>query len=225
VLFEEARLDLKRLGFGDPQIEEIRTARDVQLDVTLPSPGAGVLISRNAFAQQGFVKGAELFRVADLRRVWILADMSGDGVSHMTAGETVNVTLPDRPDTTFRAKVGEALPLFNGDTRTLKVRLEVDNPQLALRPDMFVNLEFPAKMPESITVAADAIRETGLRKTVFVSRGNGSFEPRDVETGWRFGDRVQITKGLNAGDIIVESGNYLLDSESRLHRTDSHTHD
>jgi len=98
----------------------------------------------------------------------------------------------------------------------LKVRLEMDNPGYTLRPDMFVDVELPFTLPAAITVPSDAVLDSGLKKTVFVDRGNGFFEPREVETGWRFGNRVEITKGLKPGERIVISGNFLIDSESKL---------
>ena len=112
--------------------------------------------------------------------------------------------------------VSKVLPQFDPVSRTLKVRLELDNPGYVLRPDMFVDVEFPVTLPPALTVPSDAVLDSGLKKTVFVDRGNGFFEPRQVETGWRFGDRVEITKGLMAGEQIVISGNFLIDSESRM---------
>jgi Cu(I)/Ag(I) efflux system membrane fusion protein len=94
--------------------------------------------------------------------------------------------------------------------------LEADNPGLFLRPDMFVDVELPINLPPAITVPADAVLDSGLKKTVFVDQGNGLFEPREVETGWRIGNRVEIVKGLKPGERIVISGNFLIDSESRL---------
>jgi len=98
----------------------------------------------------------------------------------------------------------------------LKVSLELDNPGYTLKPDMFVDVEIPITLPPAITVAADAILDSGLKNVVFVDRGNGFFEPREVETGWRIGNRVEIVKGLEPGEKIVVSGNFLIDSESKL---------
>ena len=127
----------------------------------------------------------------------------------------MRATLPNQNKTLW-ATVSDVLPEFDTVTRTLKVRLEVDNPEYALRPDMFVDVEFPLTLPETVTVPVEAVMDTGLKKMVFVDRGNGYFEPRKVETGWRFGDRVEILKGLKPGEKIVISGNFLIDSESRM---------
>jgi Cu(I)/Ag(I) efflux system membrane fusion protein len=96
------------------------------------------------------------------------------------------------------------------------VRLDAANPQRALKPGMFVDVEFPIDLPPALLVPADAIVDSGLRKTVFVDRGNGYFEPRVVETGWRIGDDVEVTKGLDPGERIVISGTFFVDSESRM---------
>ncbi len=105
----------------------------------------------------------------------------------------------------------------------MKLRLEADNPGFALRPDMFVDVELPVQVPEGLSVPVEALLDSGSKKRVFVDRGNGSFEPRDVETGLRFGERVQIVKGLALGERVVVSGTFLVDSESRLKAAQQHT--
>jgi multidrug efflux pump subunit AcrA (membrane-fusion protein) len=112
--------------------------------------------------------------------------------------------------------VSPSEPIFDEATLTLKVRLDAANPRSVLAPGMFVDVEFPVDLPPTLVVPADAIVDSGLRKTVFVDRGNGSFEPRLVETGWRAGDDVEVTKGLTAGERIVVSGTFFIDSESRM---------
>jgi RND family efflux transporter MFP subunit len=164
---------------------------------------------------QQFEKGFEWYRLANLDRVWVLADLFPNEAGDMKPGMKARVTLLDQKKE-FHATVAKVLPQFDPNSRTLQVRLELDNPGYVLRPDMFVDVEFPVTLPPALTVPADAILDSGLRKTVFVDRGNGFFEPRQVETGWRHGDRVEITKGLEPGERIVISGTFLVDSESRL---------
>jgi Cu(I)/Ag(I) efflux system membrane fusion protein len=106
--------------------------------------------------------------------------------------------------------------VFDPSTRTLKVRLEADNPGFTLRPDMFVDVEHTVTMPPAVTVPVDAVLDSGLKKTVFVEPGPGRFEPREVETGRYFDGRVEIVTGLKPGERIVVSGNFLIDSESRM---------
>ena len=131
------------------------------------------------------------------------------------AGMRAEVALPE-DGRTFPARVAEVLPQFDATTRTLKVRLELDNPDLFLRPDMFVDVALSVDLPPGLAVPADAIVDSGLAKLVFVQTAAGSFEPRRVETGWRAGDRVEVVKGLAAGEKIVTSGTFFLDSETRL---------
>jgi RND family efflux transporter MFP subunit len=164
---------------------------------------------------QRFEKGAELYRIADLSRIWVQADIFGRQADSIKPGTTARVAVAER-DRAYTARVSTAQALFDETTRTLKVRLELDNADYALKPGMFVDVEFEAAVPRAVTVPAEAVLDSGLRKTVFVDRGNGYFEPRRVETGWRAGDRVQILKGLMAGERVVISGNFLLDSESRM---------
>jgi YHS domain-containing protein len=110
----------------------------------------------------------------------------------------------------------DALPQFDPQSRTLKTRFELENPGHLLQPEMFVDVELDVRMAPAITVPADAVFDSGRRKTVFVDRGNGSFEARRIETGWRLVDRVEVTKGLMEGERVVAAANFLLDSESRM---------
>jgi multidrug efflux pump subunit AcrA (membrane-fusion protein) len=162
--------------------------------------------------------GPETFfdRIADLRRVWILADVFGPEAEYIRPGMVAHVSLPGRRRS-FDARVSsDVLPQFDATSQSVKVRLEADNPGSLLRPDMFVDVDLVITLPPTIAVSADAVLDTGLKKTVFVERSAGVFEPRAVETGWRFGGRVEIVNGLIPGDRIVVSGTFLLDSESRM---------
>jgi Cu(I)/Ag(I) efflux system membrane fusion protein len=119
------------------------------------------------------------------------------------------------------ARVSNVLPQVDPATRTLKLRLEAENPGLVLRPDMFADVELPIARPAGLTVPVDAVIDSGREQRVFVERSNGVFEPRNVEVGWRFGDRVQIVKGLSEGERVVSAGTFLVDSESRLKSVES----
>jgi membrane fusion protein, copper/silver efflux system len=206
---------LESLGMSEQQIKELASTRQVTDNVFIVAPATGFILARNVSPGQRFDKGFEWYRLADLSRVWILADLFPiDGADPMP-GMRARVKLPDQKRE-FHGTVAKVLPQFDPNSRTLKVRLELDNPGYVLRPDMFVDVEFPVTLPPALTVPVDAVLDSGLRKSVFVDRGNGFFEPREVETGWRHGNRVEITKGLEEGERIVISGNFLIDSESRL---------
>jgi multidrug efflux pump subunit AcrA (membrane-fusion protein)/YHS domain-containing protein len=206
---------LRNLGMGELQIEEIARTRKRTQNVYITAPTAGFILARNVSPGRKFSRGTELFKIADLRRVWIVADLYENEADYLKPGRSVKITLPNQKKV-LQATVSGILPQFDPATRTLKVRLEADNPGYVLRPDMFVDVELPVTFPPAVTVPADAILDSGLKKTVFVDRGNGYFEPREVETGWRFANRVEIVKGLEPGEKIVVSGNFLIDSESRM---------
>jgi RND family efflux transporter MFP subunit len=171
------------------------------------------VLARNISPSQRFDKGTELYRIADISRVWVMTDIFEKDRQFLKPGAEASILYQGRR---LRARMSDALPQFDAQSRTLKTRFELDNPDHLLQPDMFVDVEFEAAVPPAVTVPAEAVLDSGLRKTVFVDRGNGYFEPRRVETGWRTGDRVQILEGLMAGERVAVSGNFLLDSESRM---------
>jgi Cu(I)/Ag(I) efflux system membrane fusion protein len=206
---------LRSLGMSDLQIQEFQKTQQYASQIHVYSPISGFVLARNISPVQRFDKGTELYRVADLSRVWVLADLFENEAQYIKAGARVRVNLPYQKKT-FPGTVSDVLPQFDAATRTLKVRLEVANAEYSLRPDMFVDIELPIQLPPAITVPADAVLDSGLKKTVFVDLGNGFFEPREVETGWRIGNRVEIVSGLKPGEKVVVSGNFLIDSESRL---------
>jgi Cu(I)/Ag(I) efflux system membrane fusion protein len=210
-----AERNLMGIGMGQAQIKELVRTRVLAQEIEVRSPVTGLVLSRNAFPDLRFERNTELYRIADLSRVWILADVYENEAAYFKPGIEARVTLTHQKRS-FQARVSKVLPVFDATTRTLKVRLEVDNPGYALRPDMFVDVEFPVQLPPAITVPMDAVIDSGLKKTVFVERGNGFFEPRSVDIGWRLGNRVEIVKGLSAGEKIVTSGAFLIDSESRM---------
>ncbi len=206
---------LRNMGMNDIQVEEMRQKRELTQRIKIYSPTDGFILTRNVSPGLRFEINTELYRIADLSRVWILADMFENEAHYFKPGARATV-IHQAQKAAMPARVSDVLPQFDAATRTLKVRLEAENPGYALRPDMFVDVEFPVTMPPALTVPAEAILDTGLRKTVFVDLGNGYFEPRRVEIGWRLEERVEITKGLMEGERIVTSGNFLIDSESRL---------
>jgi membrane fusion protein, copper/silver efflux system len=208
---------LKNLGMGDLQIENMIRTREWVQNVDITSPADGFILVRNVSQGLRFDKGREMYRIADLSRIWILADVFEDEAEDLKVGSSVTVSLPRKnKKRTFQAKVSNILPQFDGATRTLKVRLETDNPGYVLRPEMFVDVEFPIALPPTIAVPVDAVVDSGTKKTVYVDKGDGVFEPRKVETGWRAGGQIEIAKGLMPGERIVVSGTFLLDSESRM---------
>lgn len=206
---------LRGLGADDLQIDGIKKTRQIARSIVLSAPASGYVLLREVSEGLRFQKGEELYRIAELDKMWIYADLYENESRYVKPGAKAKVTHPHMGER-FTARVSDVLPQFDATSRTLKVRLDVDNPRHILRPEMFVDVEFPLNFPASITVPAEAVLDTGVRKTVFVDLGDGVFEPRQVETGWRMDNRVEIVEGLTAGEKIVVSGNFLIDSESRL---------
>ncbi|HEU4385968.1 MAG TPA: efflux RND transporter periplasmic adaptor subunit [Anaeromyxobacteraceae bacterium] len=206
---------LRNLGVSEQQLEELRAKRRVQQYIEVVSPVDGFVLERKAALGLRCERGFEFYRIADLRRVWVLADVYENQAPFIRPGSKARITSQDR-SLQLEATVSRAEPTFDEATRTLKVRLETENPGYALKPGMFVDVRFDIELPPSLAVPAEAIVDSGLRKTVFVDRGEGYFEPRAVETGWRLGDQVEVGKGLMEGERIVISGTFLIDSESRM---------
>lgn len=210
---DKYRDNLRDLGMSEIQIEEIGRTQVITQDIVIRSPADGFVLARNISPDERFEKGAELFTIGDLRRVWILLDTYENEARYFRPGQKVSFRYQGK---VFQARVSSVLPVFDPATRTLKVRLEADNPGFVLRPDMFVDVEHAVTMPPAVTVPAEAILDSGLKKTVFVERGTGMFEAREVETGRYLDGRVEIIEGLKPGERIVVSGNFLIDSESRM---------
>ncbi len=215
-LVDAARKRLELFSLSEAQIEGITRTQQPLTNITIYSPISGYVIMRNAFPKQRISPETELYTVVDLSKVWIMADVFENEASMIQVGMPARVKLSYGTGRAFNGRVSYIQPQVDAMTRTLKVRIEADNPGLTLKPDMFVDVEFNVSMPARMTVPAEAVLDTGLKKTVFVDRGNGYLEPRQVETGERIGDRIEIIKGLSPTERIVISGNFLIDSESQL---------
>jgi hypothetical protein len=211
---DNAMLRLRNLGMSEQQIQKVGENRKIPESIEIVSPVDGFIIARNVAAGARFELGTEFYRIADLSQVWILADFTESDAHNFRPGTEAVVTINHGKQ--LRARVTDALPQFNPTTQTLRLRLEAANPGFALRPGMIVDVELPQSLPSGLTVPAQALIESGNASRVFVDRGNGYFEPRDVKTGWRLGDRVEIVSGLSKGDRVVASGAFLVDSEARL---------
>lgn len=215
-LLAASRKRLELFSLSESQIEEITRTQKPLTNITIYSPISGYVMMRNAFLKQRITPETELYTVVDLSKVWIMADVFENEASMIQVGMPAGMSLSYGGGRKINGRVSYIQPQVDPTTRTLRVRIEADNPDMALKPDMFVDVDFSVSMPARMTVPAEAVLDTGLKKTVFVDRGNGYLEPRQVETGERIGDRIEITKGLKPGDRIVISGNFLIDSESQL---------
>jgi Cu(I)/Ag(I) efflux system membrane fusion protein len=209
-----ARDNLEFVGMGQAQMEELsRTRREIS-DINLTAPVDGRILERHVAVGQRFMKGELLYRIANLERVWVLADMQRGQEVLFGAIATARIRVPGLPP--MEARVARAAPQFDEQGRTGKLRLEVDNPRGILVPGMIVDVDLEASAASAIGLHADAVMDSGTSKRVFVALGGGQYELREVETGWQDGDRVEISGGLKAGERVVTAGAFLLDSESRM---------
>jgi RND family efflux transporter MFP subunit len=221
---------LRALGVSDEQIGEIERTRQLPEAIRIVAPADGVVVAWQATAGLRFGKGHEWYRIADLRSVWIVADLSGPEATALRPGMEARVIVSGRP-LAITARVSRALPQFDAATQRLTVRMEADNPGLRLRPDMLVDVEVLIPYPATMSVPAGAVVDRGLTKRVFVEREDGSFEAREVQTGWRSGGRVEIVAGLKPLDRVVTAGAFFVESEGRVKGTappdaqhDAHAH-
>ncbi len=209
---------LKSYGVSSSQIRTMMQTREITRDIEFRAPLAGIVLDRNVNEGSVITKGAELFRIADLSRIWIIADVFEADADAFRPGAMATILYGDH---TTRAAVSNVRQ-FDAASRTLKVRLQTQNPGLQLRPDMPVSVVLDVRQPSGLSVPADSVVDEGRRQVVFVALADDKFEPRTVTTGGEHDGRVAITSGLRPSETIVTSGTFLLDAESRLERGDEH---
>jgi RND family efflux transporter MFP subunit len=215
-LFEAAKRRLQLWNLSDDQIAHVLQTGTPLRTTTLFAPADGFVTTRNAYENQRITSDTDLYTLADLSRVWVMADVFEADIPPIRIGDRARVTLPNSTAAGIEARVSYIQPDVDPATRTLKVRLELPNPGLRFKPEMYVDAEFQIPGTPQLTVPADAVVDTGESQTVFIDLGQGYLEARAVRAGERRGDRVAILSGLKAGDRVVASGTFLVDSESQL---------
>jgi Cu(I)/Ag(I) efflux system membrane fusion protein len=210
----ERRLQLWDLS--DNQIQQVLQTGQPIRSITVNAPMNGFVTERNAFPNQKVTPDSDLYTITDLTRVWIVADVFESDITAIKPGDSAYVMFANHGAPSIAARVSYIQPQVDAITRTLKVRLDASNPGMHMRPEMFVNVEFGVATQPQLSVPADAVLDTGDRQTVFVDLGNGYLQPRQVVVAERLGDRVTIAQGLTAGERVVSSGTFLIDSESQL---------
>ena len=215
-LFQAAKRRLELWQLSEDQIQQVLTTGEPIHSITLRAPASGFVTERKAFPNQKVTPDSDLYTITDLSRIWIMADVFESDITSIRVGDAAYVMFPNGGPPSLGAKVTYIQPQVDPMTRTLKVRLDASNPGFRMKPDMFVNVEFGVVSARQLIVPAEAVLDTGDRQTVFVDLGGGYLEPRQVVIGSRFGDRVAITRGLSAGERVVSSGTFLIDSESQL---------
>jgi len=215
-LVASSRQRLQLLGVTDEQIVGLETAGKPNIRLSIYTPISGVVIEKLVQQGQYVNAGDPLFNVADLSRVWVELDLYESDLGVVRIGQAVEIMPQSYPGQRFNGRVAFINPFLDAKTRTVKVRVELANPQLLLKPEMFVGAKLRVPLGSSVAVPSSALMDTGKRQVVWVQIQPGHFAPREVKAGERVGDQVQILSGLKAGEIIAASGGYLIDSEAQL---------
>jgi Cu(I)/Ag(I) efflux system membrane fusion protein len=216
LLAESARRRLKLWDISDAQIKALEESREPTKTLTLYSPFTGYVTEKMVNKGQFVDAGMALFKIADLSVVWLIADIYEYELSAIRLGQQAAIQMAYYPGETFTGKAIYIYPYLDPQTRTAKVRYEFPNPHGKLKPEMFTNLEITVRLGDKLAVPEDAVIDTGVRKVVVIDRGSGYFEPREVKLGVKAGDVFEVLDGLKAGERVVTSANFLIDSESKL---------
>jgi Cu(I)/Ag(I) efflux system membrane fusion protein/cobalt-zinc-cadmium efflux system membrane fusion protein len=186
--------------------------------LTIRSPFAGIVIDKKVEGGSFVRAGTTIYRISDLRKVWLEAHIYEYELPWVAEGQTAVMTLPYEPGRTYTGRVSYVYPYLQAKTRDVVIRVEVDNPELALKPDMYADVRIEgARQGEGLIIPSEAVIRSGERNVVFVPREGNKFSPREVVLGLALDDRkVQVLAGLAPADTVVTSGQFLLDSESKL---------
>ena len=200
---------------GD-QIAALEKTGKTQTEMTINAPLSGIVLEKMVLDGAYITPGMNLYRIADLATVWIIADVYEYEVPLVKVGQKVLVTLPYSAGEVLHATVSFINPVLDPMTRTVKVRIAVQNPGLILKPDMFVNVEIMASSRARLVIPRSAVLDSGTRQIVYVEKEPGVFELRTVTLGARGEHEVEVLTGIKKGERVVTSGNFLIDSESQL---------
>ena len=215
-LLTAARARLQQWDIPSREIDHLEKTGEIQHDLEIDSPVSGYITERNALPNLYAEPATRLYTIADLSTVWVNAEVFQSDIGQIRRGQPATVTTDAYPGHTFYGRVDFVYPEVNMDTRTTKVRLVFQNPELKLKPGMFVSVALKIPMGKRLAIPVSGVFHTGTRKVVFVDHGGGYLEPREVTLGPRAGDYYSVLKGLKPGEKIVTSANFLVDSESQL---------
>ena len=209
---------LKNWDISADQLTRLQRTGKATRTLTLSAPIGGVVMEKPALHGMRFAVGETLYRITDLSSVWLLADVFEQDLGQIRAGQAAAITLQAYPGRTFSGRVAFVYPTVNAQTRTARVRIEVPNPDLLLKLDMYATVEIasPVNAAPVLAVPDSAVLDTGTMQTVLVDRGEGRFEPRAVKLGGRGDGYVAVLDGLTEGEKVVIGANFLIDAESNL---------
>ena len=210
----------RRLAYWDipaSEIAEIERSGEVRKTLTLRAPAGGYVLEKNVLAGQKIMGGEPLYKVADLSTVWLEGEVFEQDLAAVRVGQTVRITLEALPGTQRTGRIAYIYPTLNPDTRTVRVRVVVPNADLKLKPGMYATIRITGTERAAVlTVPRAAVLSTGERSIVFVREANGQLAPREVSLGASSDDRIEVLRGLTAGETVVSSATFLVDAESNL---------
>lgn len=215
-LVSAAKERLQQWQVPPSEIAKLESTGTVITDLTINSPVSGYITERNALPNMYVQPETKLYSIADLSTVWVNAQVFQTDVGRIRPGDPAEVTVDAYPGKVFKGRVDVILPQVDMNTRTVRVRLVLPNPGLQLKPGMFVNVGLKSRTARALTLPTSAVFHSGTRTVVFINKGEGNLEPREIELGPRAGDDYVVVKGVKQGDSIVTSANFLIDSESQL---------
>lgn len=217
-LVDGALQRLKNWDIPAGELAKLKNGGIVSRTLALPSPANGVVLEKNVIGGQRFMPGEMLYKIADLSSVWLIGEIYEQELPYVHVGQEAKVTFNAMPGETFDGKLTFIYPTLTAETRTAKVRIEMPNPQMRLKPSLYgsVDIAGSASDHDALTVLDSALLDSGTRKVVLVEKGEGRYEPREVKTGARADGYVEILDGLSAGENVVVSANFLIDAESNL---------
>jgi RND family efflux transporter MFP subunit len=215
-LLESARRRLTLWDISDAQIEELQKSGQPARTLTFFSPISGFVIKKDAFQGMKVMPDKELYTITDLSTVWVTADIYEFDLANIRLGQRATIALSYYPGQTFSGKVAWIAPVLDEKTRTTKIRLEFANRDFKLKPEMYANVEIEVDGGKKLAIPDEAVLDSGIRKIVFVDKGEGRYAPAEVKLGGKFDNYYEILSGLSPGERIIASASFLLDSESRL---------
>jgi RND family efflux transporter MFP subunit len=215
-LLAATRQRLEQWDVPASEIQKLESTGKVITDLTFNSPATGYITERTALPNMYVQPETRLYTVADLSSVWVSAQVFQSDLGRIKPGDLAVVTVDAYPGQTFNGRIRDILPQVDMTTRTARVRVALPNPGLKLKPGMYVNVVLRVPLGRQLVVPSSAVLQAGLRQLVFVSRSEGVFDPREVQTSGQAGDKTIVTRGLKAGERIVISAGFLIDSESQL---------
>ena len=237
-ILKSARERLKLWDISDQQVEDLERTGETKKTLTLYAPVSGFVIEKYIFSGQKIMAGENLFKIADLARVWVIGEVYEYELPFVKQGQEARIALSYFPGETFSGKITYVYPYLNPETRTNKVRIEVSNPGFKLKPEMYANLEIRADYGSRLAIPEDAVIDAGEKKIAFIDKGDGYLEPREVRLGVKGDGIYEVLGGVAEGEKVVTSANFLIDSESSLkaalkqmtqgssgERTGEHRHD